>query len=573
MNNSKILIPIQFLLAIFLLLFYFAASATRDFHSRGEPREALVMQDMLKNSQYILPEGYGGVVPSKPPLLHWAATLFSFPSFEVTELTARLPSILAACLIAIISFYLFLKESSAVVAVLSGLILASSIEWLRAASAARVDMLLTAALMAAFFSIYRWSGNNYKDYPWLLLISTAAAMLCKGPVGIVIPSLVFVAISLVDGCPLWSIIKRSFVIFTPALILALCWYGAAYLSRPDKFLEKVYYENVARFLSIQEDEPHKASAFKLYGTLLLGFMPWTLILLINRLPKIKSFGSILNKPKWIALKLWWKTLPRIDVFSILVVVITLVFYSIPAGKRSVYILPVYPFIAFWLARFFSNEAKAPASRLFVNSALFVASLSLVLVALISIFLIAPPLLFMQRAPVSMSANIIELQQSMKLFFLSSWFAIGLVAVCSILLTTSAIAVFLRARKETGLSWFLSALFSLYFYVQFALLPAIVNPISPKVFAQQLNSSVTEQTPLLSFGEEFYGLSFYSGRRFLRAEEAGFSVGSVVVVADDDLAKLKEKIPSTLSLELIARSKGSVMSYGNHLALFKIIGSL
>lgn len=563
-------IPIQFILVIILGLFYISASVTRDFHSRGEPREALVMQDMLNNSEYILPQGYGGVVPSKPPLLHWTASIFSLPFAKITEFSARLPSILAACFIVILSFCFFKNNSSKAIALLSTLILASSIEWLRAATAARVDMLLTAALMCAFLTLYNWSGREYKGYPWYLVISVTLAILCKGPVGVVLPALVYLAISFFDKVTFWQIVKRGLLIFMPALLIALCWYGAAYLSRPEQFLQKVYYENVARFLSIQDDEPHKASASKLYGTVVLGVMPWTLILIAIWFKKLRFFGFTYLKPKWSMIKDLWKNSARIDRFALIVVITTLVFYSIPAGKRSVYVLPIYPFLSFWIAKICLSEAKLPSSRIFINAAKVTAFISILIILIVNLFLFqGNHLASIVRSPSSI-AMLTELRASIFAYYASSSVVLVVSCIFIFILLLLSMTTLFKSKKEQGLIWFMSILFSLFTTLQFSLVPAIVNPISPKVFATQVLALVPEQTQLLSFGEEFYGLSFYTRRRFLRAEEAGFSVGSIIVVADDDFQKLKEKMPATLSLELISRSNGSVMSYGKHLGLFKIV---
>lgn len=530
------------------------------------------MQDMLHNKQLILPEGYGGIVPSKPPLLHWLAVLFSLPSGEVSELSARLPSILAAILIAFICFRWFSEQGSLKSATLSVLLLASSIEWLRAASASRVDMVLTAALVSAFFSIFYWAQSSFRGYPWLLMISSAAAMLCKGPVGVALPGLVLFVVLINEGVRIPLIFKRCFAVFSPALLIASCWYGAAYLSRPDRFLDKVYYENVARFLSIQDDEPHKASVFKLYGSLLVGFLPWTIVFLAALIGKIRSPGrSYLMRPDWKALRLWWKTRAKIDSFSIIVVLITLLFYSIPSGKRSVYILPVYPFISFWLARYFIKKSSQQGSRFFLNAALWVSVLFSILVAISAALIFSPGASLLSLIPNSLSAVFTELQLNLKSYLTGTSLALCFTVISFGAAVSFILLTFLRAKKQAGLQWLVASIFSLILFIQLVLVPAVINPISPKVFAAQLGAVVNSETELLSYGEEFYGLSFYAPRRFLRAEEVGFKVGAVVVVADDDLEKLSKALPPGVSLDLISWSSGSVMSYGKRLGIFKILG--
>jgi 4-amino-4-deoxy-L-arabinose transferase-like glycosyltransferase len=78
----------------------------RSFHTRGEPREALVAQAMLATGNWISPPAYDGAVPSKPPFSHWLIALSSLPSGKVTETTSRLPSAVAFVLFSAAFFFI-----------------------------------------------------------------------------------------------------------------------------------------------------------------------------------------------------------------------------------------------------------------------------------------------------------------------------------------------------------------------------------------------------------------------------------------------------------------------------------
>jgi hypothetical protein len=565
-----------------IFTFFFLASAFRDFHSRGEPREALVIQDILKNGSVILPEGYGGGVPSKPPLMHWASAIISWPFGEVSEVSARMPSILAASLVAFICITFFGRESSREIAILSCLILATAIEWLRAASAARVDMMLTAALMLSFYSIFVWSKNAYKGYPSLLVLSVAAAVLCKGPVGAVLPGLIFVLNALNDEIHWKRLLKVSISVFLPAAAIALFWYLLAYLVKPEQFLNKIYYENIARFFSIQDDEPHKASALKLYGTLLLGFSPWTLLLPFIAyvlLPyrwlgdfKLSALSKIrLSKPKLFNIKIWWQTRSRIDKFSLIVVFVTLGFYSIPEGKRSVYILPVYPFISFWLARVFIYFSKTQKSNLYQNFTYAFTGFSLAIFLCLIFFVLSPHFFIYRIAGLVDFELMLNLYSSLHSYFTSSWLVITTAIVFSFLFLVFCAYVFNRVTRENALLWLLSSVFIVFNFVQVFIVPAVVNPVSPKVFAKQLMKQFPDQDHFISFKQEFYGLSFYTERRFYRGEDVGFRAGDLVVVEDSELANLQERIGPHLSLQLVAHSKSPVMKYDDYLSVFRVLG--
>ena len=59
-----------------------------DFHTKGEPREAIVAVSMLDSGNWILPENNGGDMAYKPPMFHWAIAVTSFLAGEVTEFTS-----------------------------------------------------------------------------------------------------------------------------------------------------------------------------------------------------------------------------------------------------------------------------------------------------------------------------------------------------------------------------------------------------------------------------------------------------------------------------------------------------
>src|SRR2546422_3896770 len=68
-----------------------------DVYEGGEAREGLVVREMLRTGDWILPLWNGSVMPSKPPLFHWlAAAAASLTGAGVTEHTLRAPSIALA---------------------------------------------------------------------------------------------------------------------------------------------------------------------------------------------------------------------------------------------------------------------------------------------------------------------------------------------------------------------------------------------------------------------------------------------------------------------------------------------
>ena len=85
---------------------FFANLGSIPFYDKGEPREALVVRDIVLNGNWIFPLKLGQQIPSKPPLFHWVGALASLFWGHMTEATVRFPSALFASLGVFLVFYL-----------------------------------------------------------------------------------------------------------------------------------------------------------------------------------------------------------------------------------------------------------------------------------------------------------------------------------------------------------------------------------------------------------------------------------------------------------------------------------
>jgi hypothetical protein len=132
-------------------------------------------------------------------------------------------------------------------------------------------------------------------------------------------------------------------------ILAGAWYGLATAKGGyDFFAKQILDENVYRFLgSRQLTGGHRHSVLYLAAMLVVGFLPWSLFL-----PSM-------------AVRLWRKQpggpADAARRFVVTWVVLVFAFYAIPASKRGVYLLPLYPALsllfACWLESILRGEAR------------------------------------------------------------------------------------------------------------------------------------------------------------------------------------------------------------------------
>lgn len=153
---------------------------------RNETLRAQLAGEMLRSGKWIVPSLYGEPLLTKPPLQYWLVTLFSLPFGEVTEVTARLPSVLGATALVIALFCHIRSRLNTTEAVLTCLLIPVSWLWLEKVPSAELDMLLTAwvglALVAGWHAL---DAEERQELPrawswWLVaLLAVAFGVLTK----------------------------------------------------------------------------------------------------------------------------------------------------------------------------------------------------------------------------------------------------------------------------------------------------------------------------------------------------------------------------------------------------------
>ncbi len=330
------------ILAILMLIPFLGLT---DFNTKGEPREAVVAYTMLEHGNWILPINNGGDIPYKPPFFHWCIAFFSLFIGHVNEFTSRLPSAISLVLMTIGGFAFFAKRKDTQTALIAAILTLTSFEVHRAGVNCRVDMVNTAFMVGAMYLLYRWWEKGKKQLPWLAILCMSGATLTKGPVGIILPCFVMGVFMLTQRENFWGIMWRMALTAILSLIIPFCWYYAAYQQGGDAFLQLVMEENVGRFLGKMTYESHENPAWYNLLTLITGWLPYTLLLLFSLfiLPW-KQFA----KSKLVANM---KQATPLQVFTWLAFLLVLFFYCIPKSKRSVYLLPCYPFMAYLIAEY------------------------------------------------------------------------------------------------------------------------------------------------------------------------------------------------------------------------------
>lgn len=314
-----------------------------EFNTKGEPREAVVALSMINDGNWILPINNGGDIPYKPPFFHWLIALFSLLPGYVSEFTARLPSALALIIMVVTGYRFFARRGDEPTAFVASLLTLTAFEVHRAGMNCRVDMVLTACIVGALYLLYRWYEKGLKGVPWLAILCMSMGTLTKGPVGIILPCFVMGVFLLLRGERFWITFGRFLLYAVLACILPALWYVAAWQQGGDAFLELVKEENLGRFMGKMTYESHENPFYYNFIMLIAGWIPWTLLLLIS-LPVLYTKRTALRHFSW-------KKISPLQLFTWLSFLLILFFYCIPKSKRGVYLLPVYPFMAYLLAQF------------------------------------------------------------------------------------------------------------------------------------------------------------------------------------------------------------------------------
>lgn len=516
---------------LFILLFVAAFSTLPwigfgDFYTKGEPREAGLAVYMINNMSWeawILPQSYATEFAYKPPLTHWLIASFSiiFNKGEVTPFLSRLPSALAFVAMVGVCFVFFAKRKSAIESFIAGLILITCFEIHRAAMTARIDMLFTFLLVAGLIQIYIWLEQKKKINIFGAWIFLTLASLAKGPAGIVLPcGILGIYLLLQHENFFKALFKCSLFMISSSLILTI-WYYLAYKVQGDSFLIKAFGENVGRFLSMNSKELGLDYELGVNNpcyyyplTLLSGLLPSTILLVVSLFfLKYKKPQSITHCIKDFSNR--FKEIDKVSLFSFSIIVVSLVFFTIPSSKRSVYIMLIYPFLSIFTARFFLylTKRRSLSVRIYTWILIVLISISLICLSLLTLNILNPKILFKrERTLYDIQAIIDQLQQPT-----------FLIICASLLLILSIIGTLYILRKRRNTVSILVSGFSLIFFLNLfldsSILPAFKNSYSSKPFAEfisdkyNLKDNTYVITDLRNGYFNMYGLNFYLGNYF------------------------------------------------------------
>ena len=522
-----------------------------DFYSKGEPREAVVAYTMVEHGNWILPINNGGDIPYKPPFFHWCIALFSLLQGHVSEFTSRLPSALALVAMSVGGFVFFAKRKNANMALLATLLSLTAFEVHRAGINCRVDMVNTAFMVGALFLMFRWWERGKHTMPWLAILCMSGATLTKGPVGMLLPCAVMGVFMLTQRESLWSTVWRLGLTALLSLVLPLCWYYAAYLQGGDEFLRLVKEENIDRLLGKMAYESHENPFWYNFVTLITGWLPYTLLFVFSlfvlpwkRFCKSGFMQSV-------------RRAEPMQVFVWLAFGLILFFYCIPKSKRSVYLLPCYPFMAWLMAQYVvwlvANRLSAVKAYAWLMGVLGVV-LSVAFVVLKTG--VVPDTLFHGKHAADNIAMLHALESisvsPLHLLFALLPAAVGVATIMTLLKKDDALR-----NRVVWLS--LSVVVALFLALDSTFQPAVLNTKADKPLAPQIEQRF-DMTKMYSYMSSpmlhFFSLNFYLGDRIQQFEKVKPEDG-VLMIPEDDVEEFKKTVGRGYCLQRVWQIRRAV----------------
>ncbi len=337
------------LLAVSLLL-YVAFLGVRDFWYPDEPDIGEVAQAMYLSGDWIAPRRNGVIWIDYWPMLYWAGCVCCHVLGGVSEFALRLASAIGGIALILWTCRAASRVFGARAGLWAGFILLTSSSFLYGAISYRPDILFSLFIGGAFFAYAAGSGERTRWWPRIFAFALlGAAILTKGPLGLLLPGLVLT---------LWHASrrewKRLFQLAPLALVaiaVAAPWtIACGNAMGPELFWSEIERQNFSRAMS--GSQGHGKPPYYYLKVIWLDMGPWVFMFPLAIAWIIRT-GRLRDRN--VQLMFWW-----VGTF--------LVFLSITATKRQVYLMPAYPAIALLLGAWFAGlfrpneEGEAPSER-------------------------------------------------------------------------------------------------------------------------------------------------------------------------------------------------------------------
>jgi 4-amino-4-deoxy-L-arabinose transferase-like glycosyltransferase len=215
----------------------------RVFTNNDEARFPMLAGDILARGDWLWPRLNGAGYYNKPPLLAWLIALCSWPVGRVTQLTAVVPSALAAIATVVLVYQIGRDLFGADAGRFAALVVATTQGLFGHAHVALPDALMTCFITASMWTLVRMAQSRPRPW-WIGFYGLASvAFWAKGPAGLLPLAVAFVYGALTRSRRGWSLRLGGGLPLVGAVVGA--WWLLGALSSSQALAHAVATDNLA----------------------------------------------------------------------------------------------------------------------------------------------------------------------------------------------------------------------------------------------------------------------------------------------------------------------------------------
>jgi 4-amino-4-deoxy-L-arabinose transferase-like glycosyltransferase len=330
-------------ITIFALLLFFPGLGARDFWAPVEPRYGEIARVMFAKGEWTVPMVNGEVYTDKPILFFWIVLAAAKILGGVTEWTVRLPAALGGVGFVLATYFFGRDFFNARVGAIAAIVLATSFRVMSESRWAHVDMLFGFfLLLAIYFGARGLLRRGEPNEILLAYVFMALATLAKGLIGIVLPGLLLISFMLLRRD--WSMIRAAKLelgipIF---LLVAAPWFYLVNRATGGHWLSDfIYIHHFQRYTGTGLGH-HRQPFYYYFTTLPVDFLPWTVFSIPALIARRHNYRRAWTEPHIQFCLLWFLTV--------------FVFFTVSDSKRDLYLLPLTPMLALFVANYLDDLA-------------------------------------------------------------------------------------------------------------------------------------------------------------------------------------------------------------------------
>ncbi len=303
-------------------------------YSLDEAKNSVCAREMMERGDLIVPTFNQELRTDKPPL-HYYFMQLAYRILGVNEFSARIFSVMMGILTMLTTWWVTVRYLGGRAGLYTVLVLISSLHFIIQFHMAVPDPYLIFLLTFGLSTFYVFYVEGKSGYLLLSYIAFGLGTLTKGPVAVALPGLSILIFLLVENKisvnyllklkPLW--------ILGVLIIVILPWYILVAFKTNGEWTRDFFLNhNVGRYTSTMEG--HGAIFLVTPFMVVVGLLPFSIFI-------IQAFRS------------GWKARQenRLLLFSLIIILTIVVFFTFSKTKLPNYTVPAYPFIAILIGNY------------------------------------------------------------------------------------------------------------------------------------------------------------------------------------------------------------------------------